>query len=186
MVLTETTFSNIWNTPPSTTPADSTWSAWKGNGRDVVIQRINLQPLFNQLILINHDAAGAATFSIDHTNVTVVPTIGTGWNSYYLSGSIVGLCNSNGIPMTRSMLTCNISYVFESGVWNAQIINGTQSTNATGLTTNASSFFNSMWNPQANSAGGKGALTNPSVLASMANFMLDYTLYANENPHNST
>jgi prepilin-type N-terminal cleavage/methylation domain-containing protein len=181
-----TTFSNLWSTPAYTKPTDPTWKAWNGNGRDVVIQRINLQPLFLQLILINHDVTGAAAFSIGTTNWTVVPTNFPWLNAYYFANTVVGLCNSNGVPMTRYVLTRNSSFVFENGAWNGQIINGQNSSISTNVAATfaiaATNFSVSAYNSPGADSGTGGGADQSTVLAAMGNFMLAYTLYANETP----
>jgi type II secretory pathway pseudopilin PulG len=203
-ILSAATFSNIWNTPPYTIPADTTWSGWSnsgGNGRDVVIQRINLQPLFCQLILNNQDGTNLtgttnAAFSITTTNTVLVPWYATnnaGWNSYYLANTVVGLCSNSGaksVVLTRYVLTRNISFVFQNGAWNGQSEYVTINTNAPSTNASAAAnfaiaatnFFVSAYNSfGADSGSGTGA-DQSTVLGAMANFMLDYTLYANETP----
>ncbi len=174
-------FNDIWNTTANQLPTNSIWSPWTKYKNDVVIQRINLQPLFYQLILINHDGPTNATFSINTTNTTTVTTNGTGWNSYYLSGSVVGLCDASNVPQTRYVLSRNISYVFQNGQWNGQtsyIGIPTSTNSASAFDTAATAFFGSAWNPGATSNGGKGA-DQSAVLCAMANFMADYTFWAN-------
>jgi len=172
--LTAATFDNLWHAPVNTKPSDSTWSNWNGNGRDVIIQRISLKPLFYNLILNTQDTNNTATFSINTTNTTAVPANGTGWNSYYLSGSVVGLC-SNGVVQTRYVLNRNISFVFANGAWSGQITPTLSATNA--FSTVASNFFGSAWN-----SGSKFGGDQSTVLSAMANLMLDYTLCANQIP----
>ncbi len=75
-VTNTTVFNDIWNAPANTLPTNPIWSPWAKYPNDVIIQRINLQPLFYNLILINHDMPAAATFSIDTTVTNGVPTNG--------------------------------------------------------------------------------------------------------------
>ncbi len=181
-------FTNIWNTADGTPPTSATgFSSWTTNDAyDLKVQRINLQPLFYQLILNNQDGTNnLATFSIDTTNAVQVPTNptnNTGWNSYYLANSVVGLCDAKSNALTRYVLTRNISFVFQNGAWNAQlgyatIVVPTNTFGTTNFGNIASNFFGSPWNTNANS-------DPSSVLGSMANFMADYTMYmyANTNP----
>jgi hypothetical protein len=134
------------------------------------------------LILINHDGTNAPTFSINTTNTTTVTTNGTGWNSYYLSGSVVGLCDSNSMPQARYVMSRNISYVFQNGEWNGQTdyigIPMASTNSASAFVTAATAFFGSAWNPGAANNGGNAA-DQSSVLCAMANFMADYTFWAN-------
>jgi hypothetical protein len=74
-------------------PSTSTWTSWAGSGNDLRVKKLNLGPLFHQVILINHDVVNSAYFSIDSTNAVVVSTSprGLGWNAYYLDGTVLGL-----------------------------------------------------------------------------------------------
>jgi hypothetical protein len=47
------TFEDIWSTPDGQVPLSIT--NYSGRGEDIVIQRINLEPLFHKLVLINRD-----------------------------------------------------------------------------------------------------------------------------------
>jgi prepilin-type N-terminal cleavage/methylation domain-containing protein len=118
--LSGTDFQAIWDTPERAPPQTSL--KWTMSGEDICIQRINLEPTFHRLILVNRDTNGAATFSINSATPTAVPNNGTNWSAYYFDGSIVSLCDAQGINiMTRYVLTRDISFVFESGSWLGQV-----------------------------------------------------------------
>ncbi len=172
-------FDAIWNTAANSIPHLPA-AGWPASGRDICIERINVEPLFNQLILINHDSTNSATFSIDSTNTTAVPLGGLGWNNFYFSGSVVGLC-SNTIPETRYVLSRSISYVFENGAWRGDISSGQNDPNAAAFSATATRFFNATPNPAAGLASGKGS-SQIGVLACMYSYMFDYTLWATETP----
>jgi type II secretory pathway pseudopilin PulG len=166
-------FNGVWNSPARAKP--STWTTWKGSGDDLVIQRLNLTPLFCQLILNNKDTTGAAMFTID-TNMAALPVPATPtnapWNSYYLAGTVLGL-NSNTVIQTRQLLTGNASFVFENGSWIAQIMNGPATTNLS-TTINYAKCAGNFCNAPLNRYTHSGC-SQPAVLCAMANFMLDYT-----------
>lgn len=172
-------FNDIWNTQPGAKP--STWTTWPGNGNDLVIQRISLDSLFHRLVLVNRDPVNACSFSINGTNTA--PLIMTGnngtiSNAFYLDGSVVGLCSSNGTPLTRYVLTRDIGFVFESDLWQGQIggsdINGTLANN---FASQAAAFLNSNW-----FTGAQKGSDQQGVLLDMYTFMYDYTMWANECP----
>jgi type II secretory pathway pseudopilin PulG len=171
-------FNDIWNTPAGAKPG--TWTTWAGSGDDLLIQRISLDKLFHRLILVNRDPNNAARFSIDGTNTLAVPRIsvaGTNWNAFYLDGTVVGLCNSNGVPVTRYVLTRDISFVFESDLWQGQL--GAQDNSGVAgnnFANQAAAFLASAW------SGGSHSADQQSVLLEMYTFMYDYTMWANENP----
>ncbi len=169
-------FEDLWGTPENTKP--SRWPAnWPGRGEEVSIQRINLEPLFHQLILIDHDPNAIGFFSIDSTTALVVPPGGNGWNSYYLDGTLVGLHGGDAVVMNRHLLTRSISFVFETGSWRGTL-SGPKSISRTSFANEASEFFDTAWNE-----GAQHGASQLGVLAAMYTFMLVYTLWADECPH---
>jgi len=171
-------FNDIWNTPENAKP--SSWTAWAGTGDDLRIKRLNLEPLFYQLILVDRDTANQAQYSIDSTIMTNVPSGGFGTNRYYLDGTIVGL-GANGALLSRHLLKRSISFVFESGAWPDESTPSKPAYSGTGsdFVNHALGFFNAPKNPYATAAGA----SQYSVLEGMYTFMFDYSLWANECPH---
>jgi len=169
----------VWAAAEGAKPSSQTWAAWSGSGADLCIKKINLEPLFYNLILINHDTSSLATYSIDSTSTNTVAVGGLGWNKYYFSGTVVGLHSPNGAVQTKYLLQRDISFVFEGGFWNG-MIGGGQSVNALAdmFAAQASVFYNSANNPGAQSGG-----TVYSALVAMYTFMFNYTLWSNECPH---
>jgi type II secretory pathway pseudopilin PulG len=175
--LSAASFNDIWNTPQAVKP--STWTSFSGTGEDICVQRLNLESLFHQLVLVNRDRAGTATFAINSTNVTPVTNI---WNNWYLDGSVVSLCDSNGVSVARYVLNQSTSFVFENGAWLGQLGAGPTTTNlAEAFSGSAVKFFNSLWNQDTASQGGKGS-TQSAVLSALCNFMLNYTMWAETTP----
>jgi type II secretory pathway pseudopilin PulG len=105
-------FTDLWNTPERAVP--SSWAGWKGRGEDLVIQRLNLQPLFRRVILFNRDGVnGPAYFSIDTSSLSgVQPLI----DAYYLNGSDLGMYSGTNLLSTE-MIVRDISRDYHSGVW---------------------------------------------------------------------
>jgi len=174
------TFQAIWDTPEGGTPA-----GWTMSGDDLRIKKLNLEPLFHQLILFNHDPpnddpARDGPFSIDRLSTNRVAS-GTAWNRYYLEGSDLGLLDSNFNVRTRYLMRRNISFIFESGSWRGQIQGGETFSDPTGETASeflslATVFYNTP--PQAQSGASPSA-----VLVTMYTFMFDYVFWATECPH---
>ena len=179
-------FNDIWNTAPNAIP--STWTTWQGRGDDLLIQRINLQPLFYQLILVNRDNNNAATYSIvGPTNLVMARSIS---NAFYFSGSVVRLGSTNsGVAnlQTSYVLDRNNSFVFENGYWRTQIGNGPTNNLApnpgSSFNNFAQAFIHTADNPASANNSGKGGAPE-QVLVDMLNFMMIYQLWAN-NPHGS-
>src|SRR5206468_12164910 len=65
-----TDFGNIWNAAENTVPAGSPFAGWQGTGEDLRIKKLNLEPLFYQLILVNHssDTNNVPRYSIDNSS----------------------------------------------------------------------------------------------------------------------
>jgi type II secretory pathway pseudopilin PulG len=172
-------FNAIWNAPEGAKPASATWTAWPGSADDLRIKKLNLGPLFYQLILINHDAT-VGTFSVDGSAATLVPAGGLGWNSYYLDGTVLGLHDTNGVVQTRYLFKRSISFIFESGAWRGAVQGGQtfNDTTAVGFLSHTIGFFNEPTSPNAFAGASQF-----SVVVAMYSFMYDYTLWADECPH---
>ena len=179
-------FNNIWNAAENTVPAGTPFAGWAGTGEDLRIKKLNLEPLFYQLILVNHVTNSAAPFSIDPGITTATNNVSTGalgWNKYYLDSSDVWLLDSNNNLRTRHLLKRNISFVFESGSWRGQIQGGETFSDVDGSRASdflklATSFYNAPINPRAQSGGSPAA-----VLISMYTFMFDYVFWATQCPN---
>jgi type II secretory pathway pseudopilin PulG len=180
-------FNKFWDAAPNTVPAPL--AAWTGSGQDLLIQRINLNQIFDQLILISRDTNNAAGFLVDGNLVPVtVGAGGMGWNSYYIDGTVLGLVSNNVSSstltlQTRLVLKQSTSYIFEGGYWYGQTVGGNSTTNiAQNFTSTAAAFFGSNFDLSGQSHG--SAVVCPSALVgSMCNFMLAYTMWANMTPH---
>jgi prepilin-type N-terminal cleavage/methylation domain-containing protein len=179
--LSASEFDPIWNTPEGAKPSNGTWTAFK-SGDDLHIKRITLEPLFHQLILVDHDDTHPALFSID-TNAPAAS--GLVWNRYYLDGTVLRLTNTAPTSMSH-LLQRSISFVFEDGAWRGMIqgvgidtnIVDTATLNASNFVNSANAFFSSTLNGGAS----KGA-SQTSVLVAMYTFMFDYVFWANQCPH---
>ncbi len=173
-ILSSNAFNDLWNTPKGTKP--STWTTWAGNGQDLVIQRINLAPLFHRVILNNGAVGGTGYFSIDAGGPLAVPPGAAGWNAYYLDGTALGLYDTNVNLMARELVKNDLSHVFEYSVWRDGIQMGA-STGPTDFTALATQFMAAPSSPAA-----KWSAT-PSGLASlMYTFMNAYTAWAAQTP----
>jgi len=177
--LSDAEFEAIWDTSDGAKPTTATWNSW-ANGDDLLIQKLDLKPLFHQLILIDHDDANAALFSIDRTNIMTVPGGGAGWNKWYLDGTVAILRNPAGLIQTKYLMKRNIGFVFEAGAWGGLVLGGnTTDPLADFFAQKAYQFYTSALNPAPNNGGA----SQFSVLVLMYSFMFDFTLWANECPH---
>jgi hypothetical protein len=170
-------FDNVWSTPDGYKP--SVWSTWTGKGEDLIVQRINVSPLFHRLVLVNRDTINAPSFTVDGTNRVSVPSGGAGWSRFYLDGTVVGLCDSSGTLRRRVVLTRDESLVFEGDMWSDYVVyEGSNEMLANEFADLAARFMDISWAPGAH----QGADQQGAVV-SIFNFLLVYTLWANQCPH---
>jgi len=168
-------FSSVWNAAQYTKP--SFFSSWTGKGDDLIIQRVNLDSLFHRLILVNRDPTPSpAAYSINSTNTQLLTNL---TSSYYLDGTVVGLC-SYAVPIYRFALTSDISFTFESGSWHAQLTGGGKDNSAT-----AQSFANQALTfiGTASTPGSHQGADTQGLVSGFYSFMYAYTVWADKCPH---
>ncbi len=175
-------FNTLWITPQGTTPNLSAFTTWTNNGGNpgnLVIQRISLDLLFHHVILVNGSIGGQGYFSIN-TNTTTpapVPPGGSGTNTYYLDGSVLGLYDTNSNLVAQEIIKRDLSRVFEYGLWRDQLYLGTTNGFLVGLDYFAATFFTSPVPPNA-----PPGATTQGVLALMASYMEGYMSWAGTSP----
>jgi prepilin-type N-terminal cleavage/methylation domain-containing protein len=129
--LSTSEFNAVWNTPANGLPASWTnASSARLTGPRLLIQRINLLPLFKQVILSAVDTNDFGGFTVQSgTNpITACSFVLTNAPSsaWYLLGTSIGLydtnynvalqnCNTN--LESQYVVVNNISYVFEAHAW---------------------------------------------------------------------
>lgn len=175
--LSAANFQNIWSTPPLTKP--STWGGWAGKGEDLVIQHINLQPLFHRVILVN-GTGGQGQFSINNSSpATVVPAGADGVDSFYIDGTLLGLHNTNSVMVAQEVVRADVSRVFEYGVWRDQINLGvtTFSTSFSGIGALAAQFFTNSASPSTS-----WGQTPAGIMEMMSSYMDGYNAWAGMAP----
>ena len=171
-------FNDIWNTAEGAKPTSGIWGAnYAGTADDLLIQRINLESVFHKLVLVNNDIGSPApnffvsAYAISAPNP--VPA-GAGWTSYFLDGTLIGLC-SNGTLTVKETMRKDVGRVFETGYWRDEI--GTGAQDPGGLAKWASLFFNSAAPP--NEKWG----SNPKGVSQLLSaFMYGYASWANQAP----
>jgi len=173
-------FNDIWITQPLAKP--STWTTWGGSGADLVIQRITLDPLFHHLVLGNRDASTDPAFTIDSTssaNAVAVVNNGVGQDAYYLDGTVVGLWVA-GTLKNQFILTSDISFNFNGGMWRAQLAGGSANNSGSAKEfAKQAALFIATPNPPGNNQGAD----TQGALSAFYSFMYAYTIWGNECPH---
>src|ERR1039458_8813301 len=97
-VISPASFKTIWNTPLHASPWPTT--TWAGRGEDLVIQRINLDPLFCRVILSPIDTTSPGSFAITNGIVSTTTTVASvPSDTWCLQGSVLSLYNTNNPPV---------------------------------------------------------------------------------------
>ena len=168
-------FNAIWNTSPGSLPNAPIWSGtnYSGKGANLVIQSVNLQPLFKQVILSAVDTNDFGGFSVQSGSVAnTVPSVSTlpastaanfvplfsAVNAWYMIGTVINLYDTNNPATTLNLETQyvvqqDISSVFEDGAWRGLL---------TGCGTNGpASFFVNVG--YTNSTGGTNVVSTTTI-----------------------
>lgn len=120
-VPTTASFNDLWNTQDQAKP--SSWTGWSGNGSDVVIQRLNFQPLFHRVILwVRETNSAAPAYAINNSSPIPLSTTNN-LDAYFLDGSVLGMFTNNVLALTE-IVKSDLSRVFEEGIWSDQIRSG--------------------------------------------------------------
>ena len=171
-------FNDLWNTPPGARPTYRIWANWRGSGDDLLVSRINLQPLFHRVILVN-GFGGQGYYSIGTNGPALVPSGASGTNAYYLDGTLLGLYDTNLVLQAREVVRTDMSRVFESGIWRDQINLGITNTSltASGLGSLAAAFFTN-----AAPAGAPWGESSQAILGLMTSYMDGYISWSAQSP----
>ena len=182
-------FNALWNDAPGTlTPGVPVGSTWP-DPADVVIQRINLSPLFMHLVLTWFSSDTNAYYSIDdQIRPTSFSANQSTWvDSYFLKDSVLGLysgATNSGALDSKQIMTRDLSFVYYLDGWRDPL-----SGNITLTATNASSAFdfsaivNAFLSSPGNTAA--GAATQTNAVQAFIDYMSAYTNWMQDyNPNN--
>jgi hypothetical protein len=168
-------FSNLWNWVAGTPLTFAPFDTWSGSPSDVIVQRINLSPLFFHLILTTYGSTQSALYGIDSSSALPITTLS--WlDAYFLQGSIVNLDYNAGAGNkldSRQILNANSSFVYFQNVWRANI-SGSAATpvGVFDFAAVVSAFLAAPTNTVA------GAASQAQVVQSMIDFMNAYYAWA--------
>jgi hypothetical protein len=118
-------FGDLWNAADLTIPSDAAWTGWTGSPEDVVVQRINLAPLFVRLVLGNYNlGTGSKGYYLVDSPSGAFPLAVTYVDGYFIRGTVLALYNgSNPTNLdTQVVLNQDSSFVFEAGVWRSTLM----------------------------------------------------------------
>ena len=190
--LSSANFNSIWNASRGTVPSYLTAQGWTGNGYDLSIQRISIDPLFHHLVLVTRDDPNVPPFpgySINITNAaTTLPNTAYGLDSYFLHGTPVSLWVrpvSSPFPSITNtfILTQDISFTFDQGMWQSGLTGAGKDNSST-----ASTFGQTakLFIQTDNVPGVHQGATAQSVLSAFYSYMYTYIIWANQAPHFQT
>lgn len=130
-VATAADFSNLWNTADYSVPTTGPWAGWGGRPDDVRIQRINLAPLFANVVLSSYLTTNLGLYKIDNYPVTNAAPQGFGVSRYLLKGTQLQLFSREASMVLQhsEILSSDVSFVYEAGQWRSSIVGAA----ATGL-----------------------------------------------------
>jgi len=180
--LSDTDFDALWSTPDGARPTGGLWGNWTGRADDFVMEKVDYTPSFHRLVLINRDPNNAASFRINGSAAVFLLNSITnppGVNAYYTDGTVLSLCSdSTPTTVTRHTLKKDISFVFEAGLWRAEIVGvPINDALASQFGQTSATFLAAQWN----SGAQKGA-NQQGVTTAMYSFMLSYTFWADQCP----
>jgi type II secretory pathway pseudopilin PulG len=176
-------FTNLWNwTDQSPTPPAGWPASWNNRGTDLVVQRLNLGPLFVHLSLQNYppqpNFAQQGRYAIDGL-VTNVPFLGL--DAYLVKSTLLGLLQEGaaGPLQAEQILTRDATFFYVQQVWRGTINFGQDIANSpphdvaigSEFAATAAAFNSSPYNINS-------PATPKGVLYNITNFMNTYSLWA--------
>jgi prepilin-type N-terminal cleavage/methylation domain-containing protein len=182
-----TVFNLLWNAADGVTPTGWTTS-WGGDFDDMVIQRLNLDPLFVQLFLNKSPTSALPLYAVDEgvrARVTNAP-----FAAYFLLGTRLDLFDTVTNLQTRQILqdaygvtnrtpfVLPPSFVFESGIWRGRLFltSAAQRRTGTDLQAAYAVFMAAAANPNAKPTG--TPVTQAQVTTDMFKFMSNYMYWS--------
>jgi len=169
-------FNDLWGAPQNTLPTNGIWASFKGTGEDLLVQRINLDPLFHRLVLVNLDLGPPPGAAIGTNLAFTVNYATAGTSGWYIESTVLSLYDTNANLVSREVMRSDMSRIFQNGLWRAEL-DSTTSTND--FSTIAATFFAAPAPP------GSICPWNPSpkgVMNTYAAYMSAYAAWANETP----
>ncbi|MBK9137325.1 MAG: hypothetical protein IPM17_00915 [Verrucomicrobia bacterium] len=176
-------FNALWDAPDGTEPAGWTWG---GQWADILVRRLNLEPLFTQVVL-NNNSRQMGRYSIDNTNAPVVLPAPI-YSAHYLSRTVLGLHGHDGtlqvlqvVPDAASSTNSPVyqwfpSYVYDQEIWRGRLFMTPPPPRRTGQDLQAAYEIFMSGPPNVYKVGG---VTQSSVTSSMWVFMSNYVAWAN-------
>ena len=110
----QTAFDAMWGTAEDAVPAS--WTGWAADGMDLRIRRLNIQGLFQRVVLNNLDPVSSAVYSLTgSTNVILAPRQQV--VAWFIRGSQMVFRYPNGAVQASEFIETDSSYSHENGRW---------------------------------------------------------------------
>jgi hypothetical protein len=186
---TSTQFNNLWNWTDQSANAPSDWStSWNGYGTDLMVQRVNLTPLFVHLTLQNYPppplSGSPGQYTFNGGAVNVVYDTPNNVDAYILKNSVLTLrkdAGSGGGIQVDQVLSRDASFFYIQQVWRGTVAYGTNINQSTLPVAVGSAFLATAqaFVTSPNNTSAQYAVTPPMLVNTMSNFMAAYIAYAN-------
>ena len=173
-------FADLWNAADGTIPSDSAWSGWSGNPTDVIVQRINLAPLFVHLVLGNYNSSSQGYYTVDPGTGGLTNQV-TYVDGYFIRSTILALFNTAppSVPDTQLVLNQDSSFVFEQGVWRNNLL-APAGGGVAAVGDLVQQFMDAT--PNVNAANPSTNLQQVMVVTNMLSFMTNYIAWSQTTP----
>jgi type II secretory pathway pseudopilin PulG len=177
-------FNDLWTNADGTVPSDAAWAGWTGSPGDVVVQRIDLTPLFVRLWLGNYNSTNSGYYTIDGVDGVTTPTLVNTVDGFFIQGSVLGLyTNANASCLdTKQILSRNSAFVFENGLWRGSL-SGSSMAGGIGLIGDVAQQF-LLATPNVNAQNPIGNAQQALVVSYMLSYMSNYNVWASQSFNN--
>ena len=174
-------FADLWNVADGSVPADGAWTGWSGNASDVVVQRINLAPLFVHLLVGTYHSPSGGAYNIDGVSPVPVPLGAV--DGYYIQGSVLGLYNgpSPYTANTQQILTRDSSFLLQNGIWVGSLSGSSMAGGILNIGDVVQQFLSAPANVNAQNGNAQQVL----VVSNMLTYMSNYNVWASQSFNNA-
>jgi type II secretory pathway pseudopilin PulG len=163
-------FDAVWSAEPGRIPDG--WS-WSGQGEDLILQRLQLAPLFIPVVLNSPSPSAPGKFGLDATGTNALGAdVFTAW---FLRGTTLRLHAADDTLQLVEVMQTPSAYGYERGAWRGQLSLDQEARPWRGaaVADAAASFLTAPWNGQA-----KDQITQHQVLAGMSDYLTAYLNWA--------
>lgn len=175
-------FTNIWVTPDGTIP--TALAAWGGRAEDLIVERVELAPIFHRVVLENvdpfPDAFPNRGYYAVNTNAATYRSPESRATTYFMRDTVLSFYRSNGTSVdTSEILKHDMSFVYRRSKWGRRLGGSDDSVDPFGEL--VSEF---MEGPPPTDP--KFAATQQAVINEVYSFLWTYSVWANGDPSTVT